>query len=119
MIRNLCPLFVVILLVLLLYQSVIAWDVRAVQKFGSAYSKFLRDSAVNGCVKFEDFRVQAFERNWLVEEYTNQDSFTAAFKPAAFDTALRVYVEPPLSYSKIPGVMFYFDEKNCLLPDKR
>lgn len=106
-------LLLLVTLVLLAYQSLIAWDVRNSRQFSRAYSYFLSDAAALGCLQKEALIRAAKDRNWEIED-NRQPPFRSR-SPDEFAEALRVFVEPQLNFSKEPGVMFFFDEAGCLI----
>lgn len=105
-----------ILVCLLAYQSLIAWDVRNVRGFQRAYGQFFRDAATSGCVTRTAILDAAIDRGW---EYENdrQPPFRSV-SPDDWSIAVRVFTVPQLNFSKEPGVMFFFDENDCILPRK-
>lgn len=100
-------------LLLLAYQSLIAWDVRGVRAFQYSYGRFLKDAAAAGCLQKEAIVNSAKKRGWKIEENVQLPFRSGA--PEEFSVAVRVFVEPPLNFSKEPGVKFFFDEAGCLI----
>lgn len=104
---------VFILLSLLAYQSLIAWDVRNVQGFQHAYGQFVKDAATSGCVTRSSIIQAAEVREWEFED-DRQSPFRSS-SPKEWSVAVRVFTVPPLNFSKEPGVMFFFDERDCMI----
>ncbi len=102
-----------ILLCLLAYQSLIAWDVRNVRGFQRAYSEFVKDAATSGCVTRLSIIEAAEAREWEFED-DRQPPFRSS-SPEVWAVAVRVFTVPPLNFSKEPGVIFFFDKKDCMI----
>ncbi len=107
----------VVLLGAFLLAKIELWDARGVSKFRGAYGQLLREALVDGCGLRENVQKAAFVRDWRVEAYLPQDDFETFEKPLRFASALRVHVQPSLPFSKMPGVLFFFDESGCLMEE--
>lgn len=109
----LLALTIFVLLVLLAYQSLIAWDVRMLRKFAFASLSLHQSAAALACVPKTAILEAADERNWEIEEGA-QITFRSS-PPDTYAEAVRIHVQPPLNFSKEPGVMFYFDSQGCYI----
>lgn len=105
----------VVLLGAFLFAKIELWDARGVSKFKSAYGALIRESLVDGCGSLENISKAASVRDWQVESHLPQDNFDALEKPLEFASALRIHVQPPLPFSGMPRVVFFFDESGCLM----
>lgn len=105
----------VVLLGAFLFAKIELWDARGVSKFQRARGQLLLGALVDGCGSLENVRNAAIVRDWQVVSYLPQDNFDALEKPSGFARALRVYVQPSLPLSKMPGVLFFFDDAGCLM----
>ncbi|WP_291737884.1 hypothetical protein [Leisingera sp. F5] len=111
--KAILPSLLLVTLVLLAYQSLIAWDVRNSRRFNKAYGYFLSDAAALGCLSKEALIQAAEARGWEYED--NRQPPYRSWSPDEFSVALRVFVEPQLNFSKEPGAMFFFDDAGCLV----
>ncbi|UWQ76433.1 hypothetical protein [Leisingera sp. M658] len=111
--RVILPLLLLVALVLLAYQSLIAWDVRNTKHFYRAYSYFLTDAAALGCLRKETLIKAAKARGWGYED--NRQPPYRSWSPDEFLETLRVFVEPQLNFAKEPGVTLFFDDGGCLI----
>lgn len=107
---------IIVLCCLLAYQSLIAWDVRNVRDSQRAYSNFVFDAAALGCVRRAYIIRTAETRGWDFED-DRQPPFRS-WSPDDWAVAVRVFIEPQLNFSKEPGVMFFFDNEDCLIGDE-
>lgn len=111
--RVVLPFLFFVAVVLLAYQSLIAWDVRNVRNFHSSYSGLLKDASVLSCLT-KDALVEASKaRGWEYED--NRQPPYRSGAPDEFALALRVFVKPQLNFAKEAGVMFFFDYAGCLI----
>ena len=104
---------IVVLSVLLLYQSIFALDVRNVKDFQRAYLEFLKDAAISSCLDKDTIVETAVQRKWIVQDPDPRSLNRTPSENWAY--SVRVFVEPPLGFSKVPGVEFSFDEEGCLI----
>jgi hypothetical protein len=105
-------LTIIVLLALLAYQSLIAWDVRNVRKFAYANLRLHQTAAANACVPKTAILEAVADRGWNFEE-SPELVFGA---PAEYKDVIRVFVEPPLNFAKLPGgVQFFFDRSGCYI----
>ena len=107
---------IIVLCCLLAYQSLIAWDVRNVRDSQRAYSNFVFDAATLGCVRRASIIRTAETRGWDFED-DRQPPFRS-WSPDNWTVAVRVFIEPQLNFAKEPGVMFFFDNEDCLIGDE-
>ncbi len=104
-----------ILLGLLAYQTLIAWDVRNVRDSGRSFGYFMRDAAARNCLTKETLIQLAVERNWDYEDA--RQPVYRSFAPDEYAETLRVFMEPQLNFVKEPGVRFFFDSNGCLIDE--
>ena len=107
---------IIVLCCLLAYQSLIAWDVRNVRNSQRAIGNFVFDAATLGCVRRASV-IRIAETRGSHFEDDRQPPFRSR-SPDDWTTAVRVFIEPQLNFAKEPGVMFYFDDADCLIGDK-
>ena len=88
------------------------WDQRGVARFLGAEASYLEQLATASCARRAAFIATARARGWTVEE---QPEHVWGEKAATAHSALRVHVEPPLPFSKEPGVLYFFDRQGCLI----
>ncbi len=108
-----CIGLIVFLSFLLLMQSLTTWDTRNVRDFQSAYISLLKDAAEQSCLTRSSILQAAKERAWETEN--NLQAPLRVASPDNWTTAVRVFVVPPLSFSKAPGVTFFFDKNDCMV----
>jgi hypothetical protein len=107
---------IIVLCCLLVYQSLIAWDVQNVQDYQKSYSKFIFDAMTLGCVSRSSFIQTAEARGWKYEDGRQPPVLIKA--PDDWAAAVRVFIEPQLNFAKAPGVLFFFDHQDCLIGDR-
>ncbi|MEL7258299.1 MAG: hypothetical protein AAFN80_10725 [Pseudomonadota bacterium] len=109
-------IFIFVLCCLLAYQSLIAWDVRNVRDSQRAYVNFIFDAATLDCVRRTSIIQTAEARGWQIED-DRQPPFRS-WSPDNWTKAVRVFIKPQLNFAKEPGVMFFFDDEDCLIGDE-
>lgn len=108
----------VVIIVVLSYQLIIArlevWDARGVKDFVVSYSGFMRELSAGTCITRERLLYVASTKGWKVD----LDGFADGWhvKEDGISSAVRVYVRPPVPFSKEPGIFMAFDESGCLVP---
>jgi len=95
-------------------------DLEKVSEFQSAYSDFLKSLINSSCIERELVKKDANSKGWKLDENIHdwrlsvgQSKDTVASLGAS-PQRLRLFVEPPMPFTKEPGVVLFFGKDGCL-----
>lgn len=122
----LSPVFWLLVSILLLLYVLHLWlmlfDLRGLYRHNASFNAILlgASSQEQSCIRKEDIVNYAESEGWRVDhdtrewrmQYLKSRKFLDDFPRD--ERSIRIYVKPGVPFAKEPGIIFSFDENNCL-----